>query len=119
MFEAGQQDAFEERFIPEPNSGCWLWDGAVNDKGYGVFYWRRTRRYAHRASYEIYRGPIRYGMFVCHKCDNPSCVNPAHLFEGTAEDNMQDCVRKGRHASDCKDARRSRVQGQGCGWIRE
>lgn len=72
---------------------CWLWTGKLDRKGYGRF---GTHR-AHRYSYETMIGDIPRGMFVCHRCDTPGCVRPTHLFLGTARDNMQDCLRKGRH----------------------
>lgn len=101
------REKFELRFIPEPNSGCWLWEGnnRSNDSGsmtYGRFSFtdengREVRKTASRVSYEIYVGPIPEGMFVCHKCDTPLCVNPSHLFIGTRQDNIDDMERKGRN----------------------
>ena len=88
--------------IPVPDSGCWLWVGTIGNKGYGRFGTGTTKlgtfksHPAHRASYQVYRGPIPDGMFVCHKCDVRSCVNPDHLFIGTNLDNNRDMVRKGR-----------------------
>lgn len=80
----------------EPDS-CWEWAGSKKKQGYGVLSSRGTTLYAHRVSYEIHIGPIPDGMFVCHRCDNPSCVNPTHLFVGTLQDNHRDMMTKGRH----------------------
>lgn len=93
----------EERFAryvePEPMSGCWLWIGWSDRKGYGYLGLGRKgdgRMPAHRFSYQLHRGLIPAGMHVLHKCDVPSCVNPAHLFLGTHQENMADMWAKGR-----------------------
>lgn len=89
-------EVFERHYIPEPNSGCWLWISAATPKGYGYFtHDNRTVR-AHRFAWQHKYGPITGGLFVCHKCDVPSCVNPDHLFLGTNDDNVQDKIKKGR-----------------------
>lgn len=87
---------FNKKHIPEPNSGCWLWEAAVSSEGYGQFYLEDKLRGAHVTSFILYKGPISEGMQVCHKCDTPLCVNPEHLFLGTKKDNMLDCISKGR-----------------------
>lgn len=89
-------ESFEQKFIPEPNSGCWLWEMPDKNGKYGSFTFNKIRRSAHRASWEIYIGKILGGLFVCHKCDVTFCVNPNHLFLGTHQDNMNDKVKKGR-----------------------
>lgn len=90
----------EQRSIPEPNSGCWLWTGHWQLNGYGGAKTPRTRfkTGAHRLAYEIANGPIPTGLVVCHKCDTRCCVNPAHLSVGTQMQNLRDCVAKGRHS---------------------
>ena len=78
-------------------SGCWPWRG-TRSKGYGQLnIGGRVRKYAHRVAWELFCGPIPDALFVCHHCDNPCCVNPHHLFLGTALDNKRDCVSKDRH----------------------
>ena len=89
-------ERFEDGYMPEPNSGCWLWIRSGNEQGYGSFWLNKRGMAAHRASWILHRGPIPEGMQICHKCDVPSCVNPDHLFLGTQQDNMDDCRRKDR-----------------------
>ena len=94
------EERFEGFYIPEPNSGCWLWFGGVGQKGHGLFRGPGGRQVnAHRFSYELYVGPIPDGLWALHRCDNPPCVNPEHLFIGTCQDNHDDMIRKGRKVS--------------------
>lgn len=76
--------------------GCWLWTASKNAKGYGRFNLNGNTQAAHRVAYELFFGPIPNGLFVCHFCDNPACVNPSHLWLGTNSDNIRDSVNKGR-----------------------
>lgn len=85
-----------QKMQPEPNSGCWIWTSTIGTDGYGKFIFQRKRYRAHRASYQTFIGALTPGLYVCHKCDNPSCINPDHLFQGTNRENQIDCNKKGR-----------------------
>lgn len=78
--------------------GCWLWTGPMTEKGYGRFYHNYQASRAHRVAYELCVGPVPAGVEICHRCDNPACVNPDHLFVGSHKDNMADMSRKDRGA---------------------
>lgn len=76
---------------------CWAWDGCTNETGYGLINCPPNKnRKAHRISWEMKNGPIPSGLWILHKCDNPPCVNPEHLFLGNRIMNMKDMVQKGR-----------------------
>ena len=92
-------ERLDARSIPEPNSGCILWTGAVARRGYGKLRVKNRVTAAHRVAYELAHGPVPPGMFVCHRCDVPSCINPAHLFAGTHQQNMDDMTAKRRRFS--------------------
>jgi len=89
------KEKFEDKIFYSPD-GCWLWTGYTTKLNYGevIINYKKVR--THRASYMIYKGEIPEGIFVCHHCDNPLCVNPDHLFLGTQLDNMRDMIKKGR-----------------------
>ena len=90
----------EANSIPEPNSGCWLWLGSSSPDGYGLVGKRQNNApiYAHRVACEAVHGEIPCGMYACHHCDNPSCVNPDHLYIGTPSENISDAYRRKRRS---------------------
>lgn len=96
----GEKNAvtFQARFLEKIHrtGNCWLWMGSKGQDGYGHLTVDATKTYAHRAAYELFVGPIPTGKWVLHHCDNPSCVNPDHLFLGTNADNQRDSEAKGR-----------------------
>ena len=91
----GHAERFEMRFMPEPNSGCWIWLGSLNrgpskkDIGYGRFQCDGVQSQAHRYSYEMHIGPIPKGLEIDHLCRNPCCVNPDHLEPVTHKENVR------------------------------
>ena len=91
------EQRFNKKYVINDDTDCWEWQNATNNIGYGMFRWSTGKmRTAHRASYELHKGPIPAGLSVCHSCDNPLCVNPEHLWAGTMKDNYDDMVSKGR-----------------------
>jgi hypothetical protein len=90
-----------EKYV-QKSKNCWNWIGGLDKRGYGQFHIggvkNRKNLKAHRASYEIYVGPLSRESFILHRCDNPRCVRPDHLQPGTNQENIRDMVRKGRSA---------------------
>ena len=116
-----------------PTGECWIWTGSYRDfegleEPYGQFHWPRLRVMgAHVAAYSLYTGDMNTrGFEICHTCDHPACVNPAHLFKGTGQDNQQDCLKKLRKPIGAKaptaklteaqvlEIRKLRVEGMTC-----
>jgi hypothetical protein len=84
----------------DDDKGCWIWVGLASKQGYGRMTIKKKQKLAHRYSWEFHFGEIPEKMFICHKCDNPPCVNPAHLFVGNRSDNAKDMVSKNRNRDD-------------------
>lgn len=98
----------QRTMIPHDGStDCWIWIGGKDRDGYGQCHAAKVTKdnkvtRAHQLAWVMLNGPIPADMLVCHTCDNPSCVNPNHLFLGTWDDNVQDMVSKGRHRNGAK-----------------
>ena len=96
----------EERFMNKVILGkdkindCWGWNASKSRGGYGQFRLLKNNKWtmarANRVSYELFKGELSPTLLVCHSCDNPECINPNHLFTGTAKENIQDMIKKGR-----------------------
>lgn len=107
------KDRFTENFIKDRvninEKGCWIWKCAKHKQGYGNIRFNEKTCLAHRVSWIIFKGEIPEGIKVCHYCDEPSCVNPAHLFLGTQFDNVTDCINKGRFTRNIPKTRRNKL----------
>jgi hypothetical protein len=88
-------EALASRSMLDPSSGCRVWCRAKS-KGYGRLWWNNKVEYAPRLAWQAWFGCVPPGKSVCHRCDNPPCIEPTHLFVGTQADNMHDCAAKGR-----------------------
>jgi hypothetical protein len=91
------EDRFFKKVHRSGDGGCWLWTGRKDAKGYGRIAFDGITGRAHRLSFKIFNGSLPLGKVICHSCDNPSCVNPAHLFVGTVSDNAVDSAQKHRN----------------------
>ena len=85
-----------KKLVADPKTGCWEWCGYLNKTLYGQIGWNGKIWLTHRVAYSIWVKAIPNGLLVCHKCDNPRCCNPDHLFVGTVKDNVRDRQEKGR-----------------------
>lgn len=91
-------ERFHRSYVPEPNSGCWIWTKSLQGRGYAQISIGRSKPgRANIVSYLLHKGEIPSGLFVRHTCDCRWCVNPDHLILGTAQDNVNDAIARGRH----------------------
>ncbi len=89
-----------DRVAVNPETVCWEWRKAHTGSGYGAVWYRGKMLLAHRIAFEAFSGRFtNIKRFACHKCDNPGCVNPGHLYAGSPKQNMQDCSDRGRRNS--------------------
>ena len=90
-------EIFREHCNASYEDECWNWSGSKDSSGYGKLGTGKNILSAHRVAYTLYKGAIPAGLHVLHTCNNPACVNPAHLYAGTQKQNKQDSVRQNRH----------------------
>ena len=90
------KERLEANVTVDSDTGCWNWVLYKDRQGYGKIQWRGAHRNAHRLSFEVYNGSITEEELVRHTCDNPSCINPAHLLKGTPQENADDMKQRGR-----------------------
>lgn len=93
------KEYLQKKSVINKETNCWEWNGGVDSWGYGQFFKNKKTHKAHRSMYKEFHGEIPKGMFVCHTCDNPRCINPEHLWLGTPKQNANDRDIKGRHVS--------------------
>ena len=91
-------EKFHTLYKIDPNTDCWEWTLVKHDFGHGIWRWNNKYTFAHRVSAELFIRSLEPGDVVCHKCDNPCCVNPKHLYIGTQQDNIRDRNVRGRTA---------------------
>ena len=95
----------------QKGDSCWTWIGSKASSGYGTFWLGAGQfAYAHRLSFAMHNGPLLDGMFVCHRCDTPSCIAPSHLFLGSPQENVDDMMSKRRHVAPTGDSNGSRTK---------
>ncbi len=103
------QEVFNKYCNKKNDNECWPWNGLISKQGYGRLIHKKKEYKAHRVAYELRNGIVDVEIFICHSCDNTRCVNPAHLWPGTHQDNMTDMLKKRRkqHGELCWNAKLS------------
>jgi hypothetical protein len=104
------EERFKKNYVVDSESGCWIWTGStMGQMHYGALWLGHKYIAAHRLAWQLFKGEIPKGKSVLHRCDTPLCVNPGHLFTGTQNDNVQDCINKGRMNKEKKIGQREKM----------